>query len=309
MKIRIGTRGSDLAMAQTTDAQRRLQAIGCETEVVVIKTSGDLCTDRSFAAIGSPGIFVREIETALMEQRVDLAVHSYKDLPSTGPDELAIAAVPQRVDPADVLLARPEAFNTDGKLLPVGNGAKVGTSSARREALLIHHRPDLQVEPLRGNVPTRIMKLREGRYDAILLACAGLIRLAGPDVDSPEDSALLQDLKMVRLDPATFVPAPSQGAVAYQVRRDRSELFDLVASLDASQWRRAIEAERKLQELIEGGCQLPFGAWCQELEDKTLEMVAFLQGDSAIMVRQQGTDPVELAREVLEQLRPGGTTR
>jgi len=307
VKIRIGTRGSDLALTQATDAQRRLQAVGCETEVVVIQTSGDRCKELPYAAIGSPGVFVREIELALMEQRIDLAVHSYKDLPSKGPAELAVAAVPQRVDPADVLLAHPDAFNTDGTLLPIGNGAKIGTSSARREALLNHHRPDLQVEPMRGNVPTRIMKLREGSYDAILLACAGLIRLAGPEVDTPEESALLQGLKMVRLDPAIFVPAPSQGAVAYQVRRDRTELFERVANLDASQWRPSLKAERKLQELIEGGCQLPFGAWCQELDDSSLEMVAFLQGDDAIMVRRRGTDPIELAHEVLEQLRPGGT--
>ena len=195
-----------------------------------------------------------------------------------------------------MLLARPEAFDTDGTLLPIGNGARVGTSSARREALLVHHRPDLHVEPLRGNVPTRVLKLRESQYDAILLACAGLIRLAGPDVDTPEDSALLQGLKMIRLDPAVFVPAPSQGAVAYQVRRDRTELFDLVAGLDASQWHRAIKAEPQVARAHRGW--LPVAVRCvvsgvgrQESRDGGLPAGRFGNHGPATRYRSDRTGP------------------
>ena len=159
MMLRIGTRGSALARAQATDVARRLEAHGHSTETIIISTEGDRVTDRGFTEVGAFGIFVREIEAALLDGRVDVAVHSYKDLPSRSPDGLVIAAVPERVDVADVLLTRPIATAAERGMLPLRDGAQVGTSAARRQALLRSLRPDLEIGMLRGNVPTRVRAL------------------------------------------------------------------------------------------------------------------------------------------------------
>src|SRR5512135_1713129 len=177
MRLRIGTRESALARAQAGDVARRLQAAGHETETIVIATTGDRVVDRAFGQVGSFGVFVREIESALREGRVDLAVHSYKDLPSRSPEGLVIAAVPERLDPADVLLARPEVAEFGAAGIPLRQGTTVGTAAARRQALLAEARPDLAVGLLRGNVPTRVRALVDGRFGAIVLAAAGLARL------------------------------------------------------------------------------------------------------------------------------------
>ncbi len=308
MTLRIGTRGSALALAQAHDVARRLDARGIATAIEIISTSGDRVTDRSFAEVGAFGIFVREIESALLDGRVDVAVHSYKDLPSTGPAELAITAVPERVDMADVLLAPADALVSDA-LLPLREGARVGTSSARRRALLLHFRPDLQIELLRGNVPTRVRAIVEGRFDAIVLAAAGLFRLQRSGDALPSLDAA--GIAVHRLDPAQFVPAPSQGAVAVQTRRNDTAVNAAVASIDDGGVRRALAAERGALARAEAGCSLPFGAWCRPVEDDTLWLTAVLADAAGVVVRAEavGANPDELAATVWEQLAPARATR
>jgi len=178
VKLRIGTRGSALALAQSTDVAARLRSFGHEPELVIVSTAGDRVTDRAFTDVGSFGVFVRELASALLDGTIDAAVHSYKDVPSRMPAGLTIAAVPERLDAADVLLVRRDAIAPESGGIPLAHGARVGTSATRRRALLLDARPDLVPGLLRGNVPTRVRSLAEGRFDAIVLAAAGLERLA-----------------------------------------------------------------------------------------------------------------------------------
>lgn len=306
MNLRIGTRGSALARVQAADVARRLEAAGHATSTEMIATAGDRIGDRAFADVGSFGVFVREIEGALLEGRVDLAVHSYKDLPSHGPEELVVAAVPERLDAADVLLVRQDSA-APGEFLPVRRGATVGTSAARRHALLRHLRPDLAVEMLRGNVPTRLRALADGRCDAIVIAAAGLERLAR---SAPDGRPLVgDDVVTTRLDPATFVPAPAQGAIAVQVRRDDAAVRAAVVALDDPRTARALQAERAVLARAEGGCEVPFGAWCSADGTGSLALVAVLGRDGGALARAQATDsdPDALADAVwrmLESWRP-----
>lgn len=314
MKIRLGTRGSQLARAQSGWVADLLRQRGHEVEMVVVKTKGDLQLDRAFAQIGQPGVFVREIEIALEEQRIDLAVHSYKDLPSIGPEGLSIVAVPERLGAADRLLFRPEARAGSPGPIPLKQGARVGTAAARRQALLHDMRPDLQVEMLRGNLPRRVQRLLDGDFDAILLAAAGLDRL-------DRLGALPRDgVEEIDLDPSVFVPAPSQGALALQVRSDDAETGAAVAALDDVAAHRAVRAERRLLELVEGGCHAAVGAWCRDLSHDaeaatdvgSLQMIAMagIEGDanagssrSVRYARDRGDDPIELAERIARVLK------
>ena len=301
MKLRIGTRGSHLARIQALNAAARLQRLGHATEIVSIATAGDRSNAPVFAAIGPQGVFVREIEQALIDGAIDVAVHSHKDLPTASPDELLVAAVPERRDPADVLVVREGssvATRTDA-LLPLAEGAVVGTASLRRQVWLTHFRKDLEPQSLRGNVLTRIRRLREGAYDAILLAGAGLDRLRCAEFDgaSPLD---LGDLDVVRLDPGIFVPAPAQGALAYQCRRSDARVRDALAPLDDARTRAAVDAERTLLARLEGGCELAFGAWCANPDGgKDGTMVAMVeQGGEVCSAAARGTGAAELAEEL-----------
>ena len=295
MKLRIGTRGSALARAQAASVARRLTANGHSTETIIISTEGDRVADRAFADVGAFGIFVREIEAALLDRRVDLAVHSYKDLPSRSPDELVVAAVPERLDPADVLLARPDSTAAERSTLPLREGARVGTSATRRQALLRQLRPDLAIGMLRGNVPTRVSALSEGRFDAIVLAAAGLARLES----AAEGEALLVpgDIVRTRLDPATFVPAPAQGAIAVQVRAQESAVRDAVAAIDDARTARSLRAERAALAFADGGCTLPFGAWCEALPTGALRLIVALGRSDGTVTRAEvtGDDPEAVA--------------
>jgi hydroxymethylbilane synthase len=234
--IRLGTRGSALAMAQAGWVAERLG----DAEIVVIETAGDRHRDRRFDQIGDGrGVFTREIERALIEQRIDVAVHSAKDLTGDPPDELEIAAVPEREDPRDA------CCGPFASLAEIPAGARVGTSSARRRGLLNALRPELEVVPLRGNVDTRLRKLDAGEADAIVLAAAGLIRLG------------LQARIAFRFDPAEFVPEAGQGALALQVRRGEAEL---VASLDHGPSHAELDAERARVAELGGGCTVAVAA-------------------------------------------------
>ena len=252
MKIRIGTRGSALALWQAHHTQAELQKIGVESELVVIKTQGDQIQHLGFDKMEGKGFFTKEIEDALLQGDVHVAVHSMKDLSTQQPEDLVIAAVSYREDPADWLLVRPEAFVAN-KPFRLRDGAAVGTSAARRKAQITDFRPDVQVHDLRGNVPTRIDKLRNGQYDAIFVAGAGIQRL----------QLELNDLKVLPLQPREFVPAPAQGALAWQTHRNDHHTRNIFLKLHHPRVAACTNVERGLLRLLDGGCQLPLGAYCE----------------------------------------------
>lgn len=289
--LRLGTRGSELARTQSGTIAAALERLGVNCELAIIKTSGDQNTTSTFASIGPQGVFVREIEQALVEKRIELAVHSFKDLPTKSPAELTIAAVPARVDPADLLLVRRAALaGAADDWLPLKAGARVGTASARRRAWLQHFRPDLVVEPLRGNVPTRVRRLEEGRFDAIVLAAAGVQRLQAEQ----RLGSALDGVVVLRLDPQRFVSAPAQGALAVQCRSDDERVLAALAQLDDAPSRAAVTAERAALARAEGGCDVAFGAYCVTA-GRRLELVAMLERGGAVHVaRVEGKDPVAL---------------
>ena len=336
MKLRIGTRGSHLARIQAAGAAARLERLGHETEIVAISTAGDRSRAPTFAAIGPQGVFVREIERALLDGTIDVAVHSHKDLPTASPEGLAVAAAPARRDPSDALIVRADRIDAgrrSGPFLPVPEGARIGTSSVRRQVWLRHFRPDVRAEPLRGNVLTRLRRLREGGYDAILLALAGLERLRagegagagaaalGAGAETGADAAAgvpggaspldLDGLEVVRLDPAAFVPAPAQGALALQCRRSDRRIREALAPLDHARTRAAVDAERALLARLEGGCELAFGAWCEPDPDRDESvMVAMVEREGEVRRETaRGTPPPALAERLWRALAaaPGGT--
>lgn len=249
-EIIIGTRGSDLALWQANFTKDKLERAGYSVRLRIIKTKGDRIQHLSFDKIEGKGFFTREIEDALLSGEVDLAVHSCKDMPTESPEGLKLAAFSARVSPLDVLMVRREAYDRT-QFLHLAEGAVTGTSSARRKAQLLAFRPDLTIKDIRGNVPTRLAKLREGQFDAILLAAAGLDRL-GPDLSG-----------LVRIDlPADqFVPAPAQGILAYQVRSDDDAMNAALAVLNDEAGHRTAEVERRALAAFDGGCQVPLGIY------------------------------------------------
>jgi hydroxymethylbilane synthase len=248
--IRIGTRGSDLALWQAHFVKRALEELGCEVSLQIIVTQGDRIQDLSFDKLEGKGFFTKEIEAALLQNEIDLAVHSHKDLETTQPEGLCIGAVSYREDPSELLLMRTTAQDPTQKW-GLKQGAIIGTSSARRKSIIKALRPDLQIEELRGNVPTRIDKLRSGQYDAILLANAGVSRLA---LD-------LKDLRTLVLDPTEFVPAPAQGVLGLQIRQNDPQTQAIVAQLNHPDVAAQIAIERGVLQALQGGCQLPLGVY------------------------------------------------
>lgn len=248
--IRIGTRGSDLALWQAHFVKAQLENLGCEVQLQIIVTKGDRIQDLSFDKLEGKGFFTKEIEAALLNNEVDLAVHSHKDLETSQPAGLCIGAVSYREDPSELLLMRKTAQDPTQKW-GLKLGAVIGTSSARRKSILKALRPDLQIEELRGNVPTRIDKLRSEKYDAILLANAGVSRLA----------LALEDLHTVILDPTEFVPAPAQGVLGLQIRQGDLETQAIVSQLNHPDVAAKIAIERGVLQSLEGGCQLPLGVF------------------------------------------------
>ena len=299
MKLRLGTRGSDLALTQSRWVASALAARGVSVELVTITTSGDRSTAPSFGAIGPQGVFVREIEQALLAREIDLAVHSFKDLPTSSPPDLIVAAIPARRDPADWLLygIKCQTLNSDESCLArIPSGARLGTASARRRAWVGHFRPDLDVVSLRGNVPTRIRRLATGDYDAILLAGAGIERLN-------EASDLLADslavIERERLDPLEFVPAPAQGALAVQCRTGDADIRAAIATLDDVDTRAAVTLERAALALAEGGCDTAFGAFARRTA-AGMELRVMTERDGRILASQVsgGTDDSLPARAI-----------
>lgn len=248
--IRIGTRGSDLALWQANHVKQQLEQLGTTVSIQIISTQGDRIQDLSFDKLEGKGFFTKEIEQALLENVVDLAIHSHKDLETNPPEGLVIVAVSEREDPAELLLIHPNAVEKN-RLWNLKKGGVIGTSSARRKSQVLAHRPDLIIKDLRGNVPTRIAKLRNGEYDAILLAKAGVNRL---ELD-------LSDLVCVRLDPKIIVPAPAQGVLGLQIRSNDDRTKQLVSPLNETAVHALIAIERKVLNLMDGGCQLPLGVY------------------------------------------------
>jgi hydroxymethylbilane synthase len=251
--IRIGSRGSDLALWQAHHVKKQLTDLGSKVEIIVITTKGDAIQDLSFDKLEGKGFFTKEIEQALLNNEIDLAVHSHKDLETEQPEGLIIAAVSEREDPADLLLIRKEKVDVQ-KRWSLTENAIIGTSSARRKSQVVGFRPDAQIQDLRGNVPTRIQKLRDKKYDAILLAKAGVDRLK---ID-------LSEFHVEVLDPQEFVPAPAQGVLALQIREGDLNLHKILEKLNHSDVKQKITVERKVLNLLQGGCQLPLGVYCTE---------------------------------------------
>ncbi len=249
----IGSRGSDLALWQARFVKGELENRGCSVDIKIIKTQGDAIQHLSFDKLEGKGFFTKEIEDALLSGEVDLAVHSHKDVETNPPAGLTIACVSDRANPSDLLLIRKSCVSLTTKW-SLKKNANVGTSSVRRKTQFLHFRQDCAINDLRGNVPTRIDKLRNGKYDAIILAKAGVDRL---ELD-------LSEFTCVELDPREFVPAPAQGVLGLQIRSNDGEMAELMASMNNTEVQKCISLERKILNLLEGGCQLPLGAYCTE---------------------------------------------
>ncbi|TCC96724.1 hydroxymethylbilane synthase [Pedobacter psychroterrae] len=252
-RLTIGTRGSDLALWQANYIKDLLAGIGVEAELKIIKTQGDKILNLRLDKLEGKGFFTKELEEELLDGTIDIAVHSHKDLPTNHPAGLIIAAVPEREDPSELLLILKDCVDVTQKL-SLKTGAMVGTSSNRRKAQLLALRPDLNIEDLRGNVPTRIGKLRDEDYDAILLAKAGVNRL---QID-------LSEFHVEVVDTTELVPAPAQGALAIQIRENDTELFDLLQKIHHRETAEEIAVERKVLNLFEGGCHMPLGCYCKK---------------------------------------------
>jgi len=259
-KLIIGTRGSDLALWQANFTKDKLAEIGVESELKIIKTQGDKILNLRLDKLEGKGFFTKELEEELLSGGIDIAVHSHKDLPTTHPAGLIIAAVSEREDPSELLLILKDCVDVTQKL-SLKTGAQVGTSSNRRKAQLLALRTDLNIEDLRGNVNTRIQKLRDENYDAIMIAKAGVARL-GLD---------LSEFHQEIIDPTELVPAPAQGVLAIQIRENDHELFELLQQINDADVAASIAVERKVLNLFEGGCHMPLGCYCKK-EDGQFEI-------------------------------------
>lgn len=273
-EIVIGSRGSDLALWQAHFVQDQLRELGYASRIQIIVTKGDRIQHLSFDKIEGKGFFTKEIEDALLNQEIDLAVHSLKDLPTTSPDGLTIAALSYREDPRDILLIRKEAYDAAAPFY-LKSGSTLGTSSARRKVQARLLQPDLNIQDLRGNVPTRVQKCRDGKYDAILLAAAGLKRL---QLD-------LTDLVAIPVDPSLFVPAPAQGVLGLQIRENDTYLQEVSAKLHRTDVAAAVSVERRALYLFEGGCHMPVGAFCEKEGDAFVLTVAKAGTDADLPVK------------------------
>lgn len=292
--LRIGSRGSQLALWQANYIADLLRDQGHIVDIDVIKTTGDKITDVALAKVGTKGMFTKEIEEAMLDRRVDLAVHSLKDLPTELAPEFVIAAVPEREDPRDAFVS---ARYSRIEELPAM--ARVGTSSLRRQAQLHAVRGDLQIIPLRGNVDTRLRKLRSGEFDAIILASAGVSRLG------------LTDSVRMRLDPEQMCPAAGQGALGIEARSVDSATISALKCLDHAPTRAAVECERAALNALGGGCQVPIGAYARHENGKLFlkAVVASPDGEEIIREQRSGSDPQKLGREVGEALLAKGARR
>jgi hydroxymethylbilane synthase len=282
--IVIGSRGSQLALWQARHISACLAGLGVETRLEIIKTTGDKILDVPLAKVGGKGLFTKEIEDALLARTIDLAVHSLKDVPAEMPAGLTLSAIPEREDPRDALVGRP--------LAELGPGAKIGTSSLRRSAQLYALGRGFVTETLRGNVDTRLRKLDEGQYDAIVLAAAGLRRLGWAD--------RIREFIPIEI----MCPAVGQGALAIQTRDDGGEAQLVAAKLNHAATNAAVTAERALLATLEGGCQVPIGGHAR-VENGTVHLraiVASPDGSRIIRGERSGADPAAIGRSLGQEM-------
>ncbi|MFQ6069640.1 MAG: hydroxymethylbilane synthase [Candidatus Aminicenantales bacterium] len=260
MNIRIGTRGSKLALAQAGIIKSSLESLNraLEIELKIIKTRGDKVLSRPLALIEDKGLFVKEIEVALLEKKIDIGVHSLKDIPTEQPAELMIAAIPEREIPNDAFIS-----NEYSSLSEIKRGGVIGTSSLRRKSQLLNLRPDLVIKDIRGNMDTRLKKLDRGEYDALVLAAAGLKRLGFEE----------RITELLSLD--SMVPAVAQGALALETRAGDEEILDLCRLLTHEETQKAVEEEREFLSLMGGGCQVPLGCYAC-FKDSDFSMIGFI---------------------------------
>ncbi len=306
--LRIGTRGSDLALWQARRIAHRIHdEIGLACSIEVISTRGDRIQDVAFHKMEGKGFFTKELQEALLDGRVDLVVHSLKDLPTEEPPGLSLIAIPERGPTADLLLAVRDSLQpTLADPIGLPKGAVLGTSSLRRAAQTLSLRPDLHVEALRGNVPTRLQKLRDGTYDAILLAAAGVRRL----------ELELDDLDWADLPCEVMLPAPGQGALGIETRAD-DPLVEQLAELHDAKVARCVDAERRLLQLLGGGCHLPLGCLATDEGDAIRLQAALGKVNDQISraevarVAATATSPETVAqacRAALQMAMPGSDT-
>ena len=282
--LRLGTRGSLLAKTQSQLAASELEKRhkGLAVELIILKTSGDSIQDKPLFEFGGKGLFTKELELALQRGEIDVAVHSFKDVPVTQPlvsvDDLVVAAVPEREDPRDVFCSISAKTIAD---LP--QEAKVGTSSLRRKCQLLEARPDLKIEVLRGNIDTRLRKLRDGAFDAIVLASAGLRR-----------TGLFNEAEMAMLDPDQMLPAPGQGALAVQCRRNDERTRDLLSVLDHPHTEQCVTAERVIVQTLGGDCHSPIGALAEIVDGNMRLRVAIgSRGGTPPIIRASAECPCD----------------
>jgi len=285
--IVIGSRGSQLALWQANWVKSELERLhdNVDIDIRIIATSGDIIQDVPLAKIGGKGLFVKEIEEALLANEIDLAVHSMKDVPMELPTELGISVITKRENPLDALISK-----NGEKLADLPQGATIGTSSLRRSSQLLKYRGDFKIHPLRGNVDTRLRKVEEGKYDAILLASAGLNRLGWANRITEEISHNI------------LLPAMGQGALGIETRLDDTKIYDLISTLNHEQTHYAVSAERSLVGRLDGGCQVPIGAYARvEKGLITLKgLVASLDGE--IIYKLENVGPVDDAINIGQEL-------
>lgn len=281
--LRIGTRGSILAKWQAESIRKQLfAATGMEAEIVIIKTAGDKMQQMPLTQIGGKGIFVKELEEALLEESIDLAVHSVKDIPTDIPSRLMFPAVCRRDDVRDCLVG--------STLANLRRGARVGTSSLRRQAQLLRLRPDLDIRDLRGNVDTRLRKVESGEYEAVMVSKAGLDRLG------------LSQRISETLEPDVCMPAVGQGAIAVECRLRDTEAGDILGPLDNAETRTAIIAERALLAALHGGCQVPLGAWARIERGELVMEACVCSVDGLQYVKQRAAAPPDQAAALGEHM-------
>jgi hydroxymethylbilane synthase len=286
-KIVIGTRGSQLALWQANHIKSALESAfpGFSAELSIIKTKGDIILDVPLAKVGGKGLFVKEIEEALLDGRIDVAVHSMKDMPSEIPEGLCIGAVPERETPTDVLIT-----NSGKSFLQLKIGAKIGTSSLRRAAQLLNARSDIQIVPLRGNLDTRIKKLNTDHLDAIVLAAAGVKRLG------------LENRITEYIDESVMLPAVGQGALCIEIRDQDPLIGPLVASLDHDDTNKVVTAERSFLKRLEGGCQTPIAAYGKLNAGKLSLTGLVADTDGSTMIRETLSGPVHQSEKIGREL-------
>jgi hydroxymethylbilane synthase len=284
--LRIGTRGSVLAKWQAEFVRKQIfQSTGMEGEIIIIKTSGDKVQHSPLSEIGGKGIFVKELEDALLAESIDIAVHSVKDVPTQVSPQLSFPAICRREDVRDCLVS-----GNGATLLNLRAGARVGTGSLRRQAQLRHIRPDLDVRDLRGNVDTRLRKVEAGEYDAVMLAKAGLDRLGWSHRISET------------LSPEVCMPAVGQGALGVECRASDAETSAALEKLDDAETRAAIIAERTLLSVLQGGCQVPLGAWARIERDELVLDACVCSIDGLQYVKQRDSAPPDQARALGERM-------